>query len=202
VVNTPHGYGRLVGFSDGVVAIAITLLILPLVDAASDYDGDVGKFVVEHMGKLLLFLLSFAVIGNFWTVHHRMWEQITGYTPALLWLNLLWLLSIVFLPFPTALLASSPGGDRASYALYVGTLLVTTAAGLLMQMSIVRHPDLQADDVRGTLQLRSYAVPLVVAGVALLIAVLFPHIGLWGLALFAISGPLERALPRRLTKDQ
>jgi uncharacterized membrane protein len=196
-MKTAHGYSRLVGFSDGVVAIAITLLILPLVDAASDYDGDTGKFVTEHLGKLLVFLLSFAVIGNFWLVHHRTFERITSYNSGLLWANLLWLLSIVFLPFPTALLASSPSGDRATYVLYVGTMVVTTAAEVVMQAIIVRHPDLQAEEARGTLRIRPYLTPLVIMLVALLIAALFPAIGLWGLALFALSGPIEGAVARR-----
>lgn len=200
-MRTAHGYGRLVGFSDGVVAIAITLLILPLVDAASDYDGDVGQFVATHTGKLLVFLLSFAVIGNFWVVHHRTFERITSYNSALLWTNLLWLLSIVFLPFPTALLASSPSGDRATYVLYVGTMVVTTAAELLMQWLIVRSPDLQSEELRGTLTVRSYITPLVIMIVALLIAVLLPNVGLWGLALFALSGPVEAAIARRKKKQ-
>ncbi|CAN5357263.1 TMEM175 family protein [soil metagenome] len=200
-MRTAHGYSRLVGFSDGVVAIAITLLVLPLVEAASDYTGDAGQFIAEHLGKLLLFLLSFAVIGNFWVVHHGMWEQITGYNRALLWSNLLWLLSIVFLPFPTALLASGPGPDRATYGLYVGTMVVTTAADLLMQAIIVRTPQLQAEEVRGTIRLSPYVIPVAIMVVTLLIAVLFPAVGLWGLALFAISGPLERAVARRRKKD-
>ena len=199
-MKTSHGYGRLVGFSDGVVAIAITLLILPLVDAASDYNGEVGQFVVEHLGKLLLFLLSFAVIGNFWINHHRMWENVSSYNGPLLWANLLWLMSIVFLPFPTALLAGSPSGDRATYALYVGTMVVTTAASVIMQLIIVRHPELQAEEVRGTLGLRGAVTPLAIMLVALAIAVLLPSVGLWGLALFAVSGPIEGALDRRRKK--
>jgi len=195
-VSTSHGYGRLVGFSDGVVAIAITLLILPLVDAASDFTGDVESFVVEHLGKLLVFFLSFAVIGNFWLVHHRMWDRVTGYTSGLLWSNLLWLLSIVFLPFPTALLASSAGPDRATYGLYVGTMVVTTAAELLMQWIIVRHPELQADDARGTLSVGGYVVSTGIMVFALLLAVIFPAFGLWVLALFALSGPVQGAIAR------
>lgn len=195
-MSTSHGYGRLVGFSDGVVAIAITLLILPLVDAASDFTGDVGSFVVEHLGKLLVFFLSFAVIGNFWLVHHRMWDRVTGYNSGLLWSNLLWLLSIVFLPFPTALLASAPG-NRATYGLYVGTMVVTTAAELLMQRIIVRHPDLQAEEARGTLTIGGYVVSTGIMVFALLVAVIFPTVGLWGLALFALSGPVQGAVARR-----
>lgn len=199
-MRTVHGFGRLVGFSDGVVAIAITLLILPLVDAASGYSGEVGAFVLDHSGKLLLFLLSFAVIGNFWVVHHRMWERIITYNAGLLWANLLWLLSIVFLPFPTALLASSPGGDRAAYALYVGTMVVTTAAELIMQLIIVRSPGVQAEEARGTLTVHGYAVSFAIMVVALVLAVAFPAFGLWGLALFALSGPVQGAFARRKKK--
>ena len=196
-MRTAHGYGRLVGFSDGVVAIAITLLVLPLVDAASDYSGDVGSFLGEHLGKLLLFFLSFAVIGNFWVVHHRMWERVTSYTSALLWANLLWLMSIVFLPFPTALLASSPGGDRTTYGLYVGTMVVTTAANVLMQAIIVHTPALQAEEARGTLSLRGYVISLAIMVLALVVALALPAVGLWGLALLFLSGPIERAVARR-----
>jgi len=199
-MHTERGFARLIGFSDGVVAIAITLLILPLVDAASGYHGDVGQFVAEHLGKLLLFLLSFAVIGNFWVNHHRMWERIVDYNRALLWINLLWLLSIVFLPFPTALLASSPGDDRATYALYIGTMVLTTAAALLMQVVIVRNPQLQATEVRGTLGVGPFVTPLAVMVLALIIAVALPRVGLWSLALFALSSPIEGILARRRKK--
>ena len=196
-MRTSHGFARLVGFSDGVVAIAITLLILPLVDAASAYHGDVGAFVTDHLFQLLVFLLSFAVIGNFWYVHHQMYERVTSYSGGLIWANLLWLLSIVFLPFPTELLASSGHADRAVDALYIGTMVVTTAAGLLQQLIIIRHPDLQAEGVRGTLRLWPFIIPVAIMVFAFILAVSVPAVGLWGLALFAVSNPLERAISRR-----
>jgi uncharacterized membrane protein len=196
-MRTSHGFARLVGFSDGVVAIAITLLILPLVDAASNYHGDVGGFVTDHVFQVLIFLLSFAVIGNFWYVHHQMYERVTSYSGGLIWANLLWLLSIVFLPFPTELLASSGRADRAVYALYVGTMVVTTAAGLLQQLIIIRHPGLQAVELRGTLRLRPFIIPFAIMIFAFILAISVPAIGLWGLALFAVSNPLERIISRR-----
>ena len=196
-MRTVHGYSRLVGFSDGVVAIAITLLILPLVESASDFHGDVGGFLAAHVTQLLIFLLSFAVIGNFWTVHHQMWEQVTSYTRGLLWANLLWLLSIVFLPFPTELLASS-NNDRATYALYIGTMVVTTLAELIQQAIIVRNPQLQAESIRGTLSAQRYLVPVGILLVALALAVAFPTtIGLWGLGLFALNGVIGRMVGQK-----
>lgn len=196
-MRTSHGFARLIGFSDGVVAIAITLLVLPLVDAASGYHGDVSSFVGDHSVQLLVFLLSFAVIGNFWFIHHQMYEHAISYNTALLWANLLWLLSIVFLPFPTALLVSSSSADIAVYALYIGTMVVTTASGLVQQLILVRNPELQAPEVRGTLTLRPSLVALAIMVVALVVAVTIPAIGLWALSLFAVANPLQRIIDRR-----
>lgn len=190
-MRTAHGFARLVGFSDGVVAIAITLLILPLVDAASGYRGDVGAFFNDHLGQFLVFLLSFVVIGDFWIVHHRLFERLDGYNTPLLWTNLLWLLSIVFLPFPTALLAGSHSGDRAVYALYVGTMVVTTTASLLLRAIAVRSPELQADGAGGMLRLTPAVLPLLLMVAAFALAVWVPAIGLWSLTLLALARPIE-----------
>ena len=64
-VHTERGFDRLVNFSDAVVAIAITLLILPLVDTAATVGTEsAGKLVVQNGYKLFVFVLSFAVIGQ------------------------------------------------------------------------------------------------------------------------------------------
>ncbi len=143
--RTPHGFSRMVNFCDAVVAIAITLLILPLVDAASNIGTlSVGELFAQNAFRLFVFVLSFAVIGNFWLVHHRLYEQVIDYNLPLLWANLLWLLTIVFLPFPTELLGSSGRRDLATYAVYIGTLILTSVATLLQQVIVVRSVDLQA----------------------------------------------------------
>ncbi|MDJ0357256.1 TMEM175 family protein [Paenarthrobacter sp. PH39-S1] len=83
-------------------------------------------------------------MGNFWLVHHRLYEQVIDYNVPLLWANLLWLLTIVFLPFPTELLGSGDRRDLATYAVYIGTLVFTSAAILLQQVIVVRSADLHA----------------------------------------------------------
>ncbi len=66
-MNTDKGLQRLVTFSDAVVAIAITLLILPLVDAASSFPSmGLRHFLDANSTRLLAFALSFVVIGSFW----------------------------------------------------------------------------------------------------------------------------------------
>ena len=83
-MRTERGLHRLMNFSDAVVAIAITLLILPLVDSASNIGkGSVGPFLQHHDTQLLAFGLSFAVIWNFWWSQHQMHERVVGYNRLL-----------------------------------------------------------------------------------------------------------------------
>src|SRR5579864_7062206 len=99
--------GRLEGFSDGVIAVAITLLVLglqpPTVVATSDIDL-LQKLLVQWP-NYLAFVTSFATIGVMWLNHHRMFTYIRRTDTTLMALNLLLLMVIVFIPFPTALVA-------------------------------------------------------------------------------------------------
>src|ERR1700691_2436078 len=107
-MRSETGLRRLVNFSDAVVAIAITLLILPLVDVAGSIGASsVGHFLDVNKDKLLAFALSFAVIGNFWWVQHQQFERVKKYNAVLVGGMGLWVFSIVFLPFPTELLGAA-----------------------------------------------------------------------------------------------
>ena len=98
---------RIILFSDAVFAIAITLLIIeikiPHIEGAIT-PAIVSKELINKWPDLVAFLLSFAVIGQFWTSHHRLFGHVIDYTPTLLWLNLLMLLWIVLMPFSTYLI--------------------------------------------------------------------------------------------------
>ena len=118
-------------FSDAVVAIAITLLVLPLVDSASSIGtAGVGAFLSDNKTKLFAFVLSFAVIGKFWWGQHQMHERVKSCNSVLVFGVFLWLISIVFLPFPTELLSSAKNGGRAVHAIYIGTMLAAAIAAL------------------------------------------------------------------------
>ena len=98
--------GRLEAFSDGVFAVAITLLVLgiqPPQELLSDKNL-LGK-LFEQWPTYLAFVASFATIGIMWINHHRLFTHIKRSDNTLLILNLLLLLVIVFIPFPTALVA-------------------------------------------------------------------------------------------------
>ena len=113
-MRSDRGLDRLVNFSDAVVAIAATLLVLPLVDTASTIGSQhVGTLLAHNWRQIFSFVLSFAVICRFWVVHHGMYEYVQTYSSRLVWMNCFWLLTIVFLPFPTQLVGSAAHDDRA-----------------------------------------------------------------------------------------
>src|SRR3954454_6078556 len=115
-----HGAGRLVAFTDGVVAIAITLIVLPLVDSARSIGSQPAtEFLQQNAFNLFAAALRFVVIASFWKDHHRLYRSVTGSTAALVNANLVWLAAIVFLPLPTVLIVESPGHDAVAAGLYI-----------------------------------------------------------------------------------
>ncbi|MEP7230600.1 MAG: TMEM175 family protein [Ginsengibacter sp.] len=96
---------RLILFSDAVFAIAITLLVIDLKIPELSEPVTELKLVnalLSLLPKIIGFLLSFFLIGLYWTIHHRLFGFVIAYTQRLLWLNLFFLLGIVLLPFTTA----------------------------------------------------------------------------------------------------
>jgi uncharacterized membrane protein len=195
-VQSERGLRRLVNFADAVVAIAITLLVLPLVDAAGDMGTTgVATFLGDNKTKLLAFLLSFVVIGRFWWGQHQLFERVISYNPLLVASTFLWLLSIVFLPFPTELLSASQGGGQAdTHALYVGTLLVASIATLGQKFAVVHWPQLQEEKQRGTSTMDTVVIQVVLMAIAMIIAVVTPSQGMWALLLLLLATPIERLI--------
>ena len=116
---------RIAAFSDGVFAIAITLLALQLEIPKGDA-VDVWHEVVSLHSSFIAFAISFGVIGAYWIAHHRLFAFIERYDRRLLWLNLLSLFFIVLMPFTTSLVGEH--GDRSvSVVIYA---LSIAAAGL------------------------------------------------------------------------
>ncbi|MEA9986398.1 MULTISPECIES: TMEM175 family protein [Subtercola] len=194
-----RGFDRLVNLSDAVVAIAITLLVLPLVDAAGAIgDTPVPQFMADNGVKFFVFALSFVVIARFWVIHHAMYRNLEAYNRPLIYANFLWLISIVFLPFPTELLASGSESNHATSILYIGTLALTTVAGLAQQIVIVRDPELQRVEVRKTLHMRVAIIAASIMLVALAVTIIVPTVNQWPLLLLLLTGPIEHfLLPRR-----
>ena len=98
-----HGtdFRRIEAFSDGVIAIAITLLVLTFldVDIASKTSGELQEVLLDLGPQLWAYALSFAVIGRFWLVHHRVLDVLARFDGVLVALNMVFLASVVLIPF-------------------------------------------------------------------------------------------------------
>jgi len=139
---------RLINFTDAVVAIAITLLILPLVQVGlPNAQTSVWELLGQQSGRIWSFAISFFVVAQMWRVHNRVCNQLLAYDSRIFFLNLLWMLGIVFLPWPTALLGEvntmTPNGNlQGTGMLYWGTLAAISALGNLVFLHARRTPGL------------------------------------------------------------
>jgi uncharacterized membrane protein len=192
-------FDRLINFSDGVVAIAATLLILPLVDTATALGNrTVGELLSDDRSELFAFALSFVVICRFWLIHHHVYRHAIAYSAPLVWVNIAWLLCIVFLPFPTELLGKSNEHGRLVDGLYIGTMLVATFANLAALWIIARSPDLRRPDTRDDTSLTGAGYACAAMALAFVIAIAAPNIGLYALLLLIVpADQITRRVMRR-----
>lgn len=194
-IHTDRGFDRLVNFTDAAVAIAITLLVLPLVDLVTeDKVVSVGDIFSENRATFIAFAISFVIIAGFWISHHRLFESLRDYSRGMMWANFLWLASIVFIPFTTQLVAEVDVNGRAVLALYIGTMVVATGSLTLILWLAVRNPELQSPEIRGALDVRGSLVGVGLRVLCLILAVLVPVVGLWWLLLIFLTVPINRAL--------
>ena len=121
---------RIVFFSDAVIAIAITLLAIEIRLPDLGHEAS-GAALLEALRALwpryLSFVISFLVIGSYWWVHHRAFRAVRRYDEALIWLNLAFLLCVVFLPFASSVLGEH-GNDPVAATFYA---LCVAATGLV-----------------------------------------------------------------------
>lgn len=139
------GTGRLEAFSDGVFAIAITLLVLDLHVSAAQ--GHLGAALAREWPHYATFTVSFLTIGIIWVNHHAQFELVGSVDRPLLFFNLLLLMVVVLIPFTTGLLAEHlhAGADQhIAAAVYSGTLLVMGLAFFALWARVARRRHLLA----------------------------------------------------------
>ena len=123
------GTGRTEAFSDGVFAIAITLLILEISVPETAFDN-LWRGIADQWPSYLAYATSFITIGGIWLAHHGIFRRLQYANSWLMLINLLLLMAVSFLPFPTKLLAEAihdTDAERAAVIFYGGTLLVISA---------------------------------------------------------------------------
>jgi uncharacterized membrane protein len=156
-------FNRIVAFSDGVFAIAITLLVLTLeVPAGVD---DLGQELRDRSDEFLAYALSFAVLGKLWLSHHRFFGSLGRFDGTLLALNLLYLAFVALVPFTSDLLGNYSGESVAVVAYALNLAAVSLVFTISVRYS-VRH-DLIREWARGHAELFAGWTDFFVAGVFL-----------------------------------
>lgn len=148
-------------------AIAITLLALEirLPDLPANVsDVQLGAELAKLTPKYISFLISFLAIGAYWVGHHHRFEYINRYDQRLIWINLLALACVAFLPFPTGLVGDHPNLVLA-VQIYAGTMVAAGFAVYLTWWYAAQHhrlvdPDLPARVIRRR-HVRALIAPLV-----------------------------------------
>jgi uncharacterized membrane protein len=142
--------GRIEAFSDGVFAVAITLLVLDLKVPVEGH-GTVARQLADQWPQYAAYLVSFLVIGIIWVNHHTLMEKVARVDRGLLFLNLLLLLFVVMIPFPTSVVAEylRHGGWNAkvSVAFYSAVMEAMGLSFTAIYLWAGRHHDLLAETV-------------------------------------------------------
>jgi uncharacterized membrane protein len=192
---------RLVLFTDAVAAIAITLLILPLLETVTSAAAEhlsLDELLRGDRAEFGGFLLSFAVIFRLWWAHHRIFRRVSRLRMPIVLLSGLWTLAIVVLPVMTSIITNYHPSP-ATVALYTGTLVVSSGALTAISTYVMKHPEVSAGRSHAT---REDVVVSAVAFVLLLIAgvlgsVFADTINYWAILLLLLSSPVERLIKAR-----
>ncbi len=127
-------FSRVLAFSDGVYAIAITLLVLSI-DLPRLHDAGDGSQLLDALGdseaQIISYAISFAVIGRYWLAHHQFFSRLRALDGGLIAINLVCLAVIAFLPFPTDVLGNY-FENPVAVALYAVTVAIISALEVAM----------------------------------------------------------------------
>jgi uncharacterized membrane protein len=193
--------GRLETFADGVIAIAITLLILEIKVPDVPKDTSPAVVLLHQWPSFAGYAVSFLTIGVIWVNHHHMFKLIARANHAFLMLNVVFLMAIAFLPWPTAVVAQYLREPRARSAATVtyGLTMVAIAVmfNLVWRYAVARgllEPGL--DPIAVSRASRNYLAGPTVYGAATLIAIWWPFVSLAIFAALAVYWLLPGTGPR------
>ena len=200
---------RFTFFSDGVFAISITLLIIEIKIPNLPYPTD--KLLWHSLSEMALrflgFLISFGIVGHYWSVHHRIFGYALKYSTSLLWLNLGFLFTVVMLPFTAGLLGeySSYTNMKIPYAIYTFNMCLTGIMNcwLWIYVSNPKRHMLTREISKARIKLgiyRSLVIPVIFI-ISLLVFFIFPVFSRYILLLIPIilhwgMGGLEKRAER------
>jgi uncharacterized membrane protein len=120
--------GRIAAFTDSVMAVAITLLVLNIQVPTVEHGQGLGDALVDLLPSLGAYVLAFALVGRFWVIHHNLFETLNGFDRTLMVLNLTFLALIVLVPFSAEL-----------YDTYTSKPLAAAVLGATLGLAAMAH---------------------------------------------------------------
>ncbi len=195
---------RLEAFSDGVFAIAITILVLnlklPEIVKTANLNHDLWRAIVDQWPRLLSYAISFGIVGLYWVGHHLMFHYIRHTDRMFLFINNLYLMVIAFMPFPAALLGQY-GTTQAAIIVYAATLIVAGQLFNGLWRYATRHhrlvdPNLSDRVIRLVKKIISVAPVIYLAAIGL--SFINPRLSLIMFVitplLYIVPGPIDRLM--------
>ena len=190
--------GRTEAFSDGVFAIAITLLVLEIGIPASEFD-DLWSAILHEWPAYLGYATSFLTIGGLWLAHHGIFRRLRYANNTVMRINLLLLMTVSFLPFPTRLVAEAirdRNAERAAAIFYGLCLLAIAVLFSALWAAVVRDrrllkPEVTEEEVNSILIASSPSIGFYAGAIAL--AIVAPRAAAIGYLLIAVAFGSESA---------
>jgi len=183
-------FARVANLSDGVFAIAMTLLVLTLATPAA-VAGRLAESPLEQAPQLVVFALAFGLVANLWWQHHKLFALFDKLEPVMVGINLALLGMVALVPFPTSLVGVAPT-DRSAVLPFVAVFLGLSLLFLLLAVR-ARRTDAFRSEVTAPVfhwMLGQWVAGIVVLVVAALLALWLPIVSLSILALTIVFGPL------------
>jgi len=195
-VRTRWETGRTEAFSDGVFAIAITLLVLDIRVPEEDFE-DLWRGIVHQWPAYLGYVTSFLTIGWIWLAHHGIFRRLRYANRQVMTINLLPLMAVSFLPYPTRLVAEGIRNDEAERAavIFYGLSLLAIAVlfsalwGAVAQDRELLKPEVTDEEVRAIAVASSPSIGFYAALMAL--AIIAPRVAAFGYLVIAIVAALR-----------
>jgi uncharacterized membrane protein len=206
-MENQRGIERLIFFTDAVVAIAITLLILPLVeivttDANKPHPLPISEFLGDNLGQLFAFGLSFVIIARFWMANHEILLNTVRATALLMWMDIAWVFTIVILPLPTEITAVYQA-SRLTTEIYIGCATLSTLLLTAMAYYLHRHPQLQAKESPiSTVAVWGIGSTAVAFILAFVVSWIFPNVHYYSLFILLLTFPLDLLIKPRLRRRE
>jgi uncharacterized membrane protein len=192
---------RIESFSDAVFAIIMTILVLDLRFPDIHSGASLHEYVIIFtpvFPKILSFILSFIMVAIYWVNHHHFFRYLKNGTVGLIWFNMLLLLWLCLLPFPTSLLGAHPT-DQFPIMRYGGNLFLCAFSFYLLRYYAQKAHLLTADCIQRKLLGPKYSLPAMALAS---LSVLFSFVNVYLSLLCFVIFPIVYFIPHTVSQNK